>query len=159
MLFRSQLGAQVNPEFSVIMGAGTVRDGQGLLPAVLRPRPIGFERGWLSNVGLRFHPATDQGRRIQALLGLDYQMERYHLDMSSVLSSDDPGFTGFRQFERTDLRMLVGGRYALASKLTFAAHVGLGYNLHSGGDWIGAGSGAHHPSMPRMVGMELMLWL
>lgn len=154
-----QLGAQVNPEFSIIMGAGTVRDGQGLLPAMLRPRPAGFERGWLSNVGLRFHPATDQGRRIQALLGLDYQMERYHMDLSSVLGSEDLGFTALQQFERTDLRMLVGGRCALAPKLTFSAHVGLGYNLRSGEDWIGAGSGAHHPSMPRMVGMELMLWL
>lgn len=154
-----QLGAQLNPEFSVTLGAGTVRDGQGLVPALLRPRPAGFERGWISNFGLRFHPATDQGRRVQALLGLDYQMERYHLDLSSALGTEDLGYRALQQFERTDLRMLVGGRCALATKLTFSAHVGLGYNLRSGEDWIGAGNAAQRPSMPRMIGMELMLWL
>lgn len=155
-----QLGAQVNPEFSLIVGAGAVQNGQGMLPSLLRPRPAGFERGWLSNVGFRFHPATDQGRRVQALLGFDYQMERYHLNVSSVLLPEGAELAGIQQFERTDLRMLVGGRFALVPRLTLSAHVGLGYNLRSGDDWIDAGrSTIQHPSMPRMIGMELMLWL
>lgn len=151
-----QLGAQLHPELSLAMGAGTVRNGQGVFPMFFRPRPVGFERGWMTNVGLRFLPVSEDGRRVQAMVGIDYQKERYHMRFRSTLPLDENQNTALQQFERTDLKMLVGGRCALGQHMSFAAHVGLGYNLRSADDWIGSGQVSQVPGMPRMIGMELM---
>ena len=154
----AELAAQFHPEMSVVAGMGFMSAEARNGSVLSRPRPLGFNRARMFNVGLRFHPNPQDGRKVQALVGLEYDVEAYDVQVSNVWADDAPPVSGVAQYMRSDLRMLVGARTQLLPAITLAAHVGLGYAFESSNDWIGADSREGMPSAPRMFGVELMWW-
>jgi len=152
-----QMGAQLHPELSLVVGAGALRSDRGLVSAVLRPRPANFEKAYMVNMGVRFHPANPEGRTVQGLIGLDYTQEVF-IERVALSLDDGAEITGRQQHGRRDLRMLVGGRVALSRAFTLSTHVGVGYRFKRDAQWLPAGQPSALP-MTRLLGMELMWWI
>lgn len=152
----AQIGIQFHPEVSIVAGAGYLKTGSAAL-GVLRVRPHEFERATTANIGVRLHPGGDKASRVQGLVGVDYRKEVFSRIYRLNTGSDAEISEGLQQFERSDLRMLAGGRCSLTSQLMLSVHVGVGYAFRSDKDWLASGTSTASPSLPRVAGMEL-LW-
>ena len=157
----AQVGVQCVPELSLMGGVGWMSGSQAGAGTIWRLRPVEYDQALMANIGLRLHPGAEEGRKFQGLVGMEYSQEWYSSGDASTADLDfDLGEVPLkRQFSRSDLRLLAGGRVLLSPSFTLSAHAGVGYAFRSGADWIGAGPVTGHPAMARLVGMELMWWL
>lgn len=154
-----QVGSQLTPELGVVGGVGWMRGNQGAAGTVMRGRPADYDQALLANLGVRLYPGGEEGRTVQGLVGLEYSYEWYTGGTLVPNGSDAGRLPGRKEFSRSDLRLLAGGRVVLSSAFTLSAHAGIGYAFRPDSDWIGAGATTAAPSMARLVGMELMWWL
>ena len=155
----AQVGVQCVPELSLMGGVGWMSGNQADGTTALRVRPVEYDQAMMANIGVRLHPGAEEGRKFQGLVGMEFSQEWYSSGGASTTDLDLGEVPLGRQFSRSDLRLLAGGRIMLSPSFTLSAHAGVGYAFRSGADWIGAGPVTGHPAMARLVGMELMWWL
>lgn len=154
-----QVGAQLHPEISVLAGFGWMDTESGILGSAMRQRPGDFDGAFTGNFGVRLHPSSKAGGRLQGLLGLDYSHEVFNENASgsSGLITEVEVPFGVRQYIRNDIRLLAGGRVHVAQQLTLSVHVGVGYSRQH--EALPSQTNLGRQTSPKLLGMELLYWL
>lgn len=152
-----QLGAQLHPEVSLTGGVGWMGSDPGATAILGGQRPSSFDVAYTGNIGLRLHPTSKPGSRLQGLLGLDYSHEVFSRHADQLSDGDFAGPLGLQQYSRSDLRLLAGGRAQLAPRVTLSAHMGVGYCTQP--QSLSSQQYASSPKGGRLFGMELLFWI
>ena len=118
-----------------------------------------FDGAFTGNFGVRLHPSSKAGGRLQGLLGLDYSHEVFNENASgsSGLITEVEVPFGVRQYIRNDIRLLAGGRVHVAQQLTLSVHVGVGYSRQH--EALPTQTNLGRQTSPKLLGMELLYWL
>ena len=153
-----QVGAQLHPEVSLIGGVGWMGSEPGAAALTQGgQRPSSFDVAYTGNVGLRLHPTSNPGSRLQGLLGVDYSYEVFSRRSMPPSNGDFSGPIGLQQYSRSDLRLLAGGRMNVAPRVTLSAHMGVGYCSQP--QSLSSGQVEATPNRARLFGMELLFWI
>lgn len=152
-----QLGAQLHPEVSLTGGVGWMGSEPGATAILVGQRPTGFDVAYTGNLGLRLHPTSRPGSRLQGLLGLDFSHEVFSSRTGPLPDGDLAGANGLQQYSRSDLRLLAGGRMRVAQRVTLSAHMGVGYSTQL--QTLPFQQYTSSPRGARLFGMELLFWI
>jgi hypothetical protein len=152
-----QLGAQLHPEVSLTGGVGWMSSERGSTAILGGQRPTSFDAAFSGSLGLRLHPTSKPGSRLQGLVGLDCRYEVFSRRSVPSPSGDVEGPIGLQQYSRSDLRLLAGGRMRVAPRVTLSAHMGVGYCTQP--QSLPSQQYGTSQKGARLFGVELLFWI